>query len=46
MKEYRDLRQAKNEELKILADILTHDTDGEVAWLYILNYRIGKPMNH
>ena len=33
MKEDRDLlflQQAKNEELKTLCDILTHDTDGEI----------------
>lgn len=33
MKEDRDLlflQQAKNEDLKVLVDILTHDTDGEV----------------
>lgn len=33
MKEDRDLlflQQAKNEDLKTLVDILTHDTDGEV----------------
>ena len=33
MKEDRDLlflQQAKNEDLKTLVDILTHDTDGEI----------------
>lgn len=53
MKEDRDLlflQQAKNEDLKTLVDILTHDTDGEIriaeqltntdAYLYCYPYRL------